>query len=231
MNFNTSVNQKKKQIKDLLKQSRISEFAKINILYGEEQFEKAKKISNSGDIETMKSADGIYRAKKIFDAFCNNNICSKYGIEVDTYLAKGTKIPILKIGNVIMTIKSVKNINDIKKRPSTYMKELVHYNLKLENQMNMFDVIDKDMDSKNKVFELEKYYGILAYHFDIAGDIEHITMVFYDSKLEKELLIIETPKELLNTKKAIIPKDENTLDNNNIKEENSLKNVLTLKNN
>lgn len=225
-----TIKEKREDIKNLLISKRISEFAKRNTIIGNEAFIKAKNISLIGDIETMKPADGMYRAKKIADAFCNCRFANEYEIEVDTYLAHTTTIPILKIGNVRMTIKSVKDIDDIKKNVSGYMMELVTYNINLENQTNMFAQIDGN-DIKNDEVEInEIYYGILAYHFDISNDIEHITMVFYDSKFEEELLRIETPKDILITKEMINHEDKSTLDENNMKKEGeSLREVLELK--
>lgn len=225
-----TIKEKRDNIKKLLISKRISEFAKRNTIIGNEAFIKAKNVSLIGEVETMKPADGMYRAKKIADAFCNCKFANEYGIEVDTYLAHTTTIPILKIGNVRMTIKSVKDIEDIKKNVSGYMLDLVAYNINLENQTNMFAQIDGNDINNNEVESNEIYYGILAYHFDVSNDIEHITMVFYDSKFEEELLKIETPKDILINKEKINHEDKSTLDENNMKKEGeSLREVLELK--
>lgn len=225
-----TIKEKRDNIKKLLISKRISEFAKRNTIIGNEAFIKAKNVSLIGEVETMKPADGMYRAKKIADAFCNCKFANEYGIEVDTYLAHTTTIPILKIGNVRMTIKSVKDINDIKKNVSGYMMDLVAYNINLENQTNLFAQIDGNDINYKEVENNEIYYGILAYHFDISNDIEHITMVFYDSKFEEELLRIETPKDILITKEMINHEDKSPIGENNMKEEgDSLREVLELK--
>lgn len=221
-------NKKRAEVKELLIKNNVSEFAKRIFLSGRQKFNKAKNISFSGEIETMKSADGIYRAKKISDEFCNCTFAGEYGIIVDTYQARSTKIPILKIGNILMTVKSIKNVDDIVKNPSSYMKELVRHNIKLENQINMFDKIDGNIES-NSMYNSEKYYGILAYHFDIAEELEHITMVFYDTKLENELLRIQAPQDMLITREPVAYEDKPIVSKENINKDNSLKKILTLK--
>lgn len=224
------IKEKTDYIKKIIKERRVSEFAKRNIVIGKEAFIKAKEVSKIGDVETMKSADGMFKAKKISDAFCNCKFEDEYGIEVDTYLAHTTKVPILKIGNIRLTIKAVENIEDIPTIASGYMEELVKSNIVLEKQMNMFAQIDGICKNQDEIESNEIYYGILAYHLDISNDIEHITMVFYDSKFEKELLKIETPKNLLQTKDIIKYEDKSPINDNNVKNGDSLKEVLELKN-
>lgn len=220
-------NRKRKEIEELILEKHFLEFSKRNILYGKQNFNKAKDISTSGAIETMKPADGIYSAKKIGDAFCNCEFADEYGIDVDTYKAGSTPIPIIRIDNIYMTIKSIKNVDNIIKKPPTYMKELVKNNINLEGQINMFDKIDEKLESK---FNDEKYYGILTYHFNISDELEHITVVFYDSKLENELLRVEAPKDMLNTREPIAPTNKPTVSEENLNKGNeSLKKILTLK--
>lgn len=224
-----TIKEKREYIKKLIKERRVSEFAKRNMVIGNEAFIKAKEASKIGDVETMKSADGMFKAKKISDAFCNCNFEDEYGIEVDTYLAHTTKVPMLKIGNIRLTIKAVEDTENIPKNASGYMEELVKRNVVLENQTNMFAQIDGTLKNEDEIENNEIYYGILAYHFDVSNDIEHITMVFYDSKFEKELLKIETPKSLLQTKEVIKHEDNSPIDDNNVKHGDSLKEILKLK--
>lgn len=225
-----TLKEKREYIRKLIQERKVSEFAKRNIVIGNEAFIKAKEVSKIGDVETMKSADGMFKAKKISDAFCNCNFQDKYGIEVDTYLAHTTKVPMLKIGDIRLTIKAVEDTEDIPKNASGYMEELVKNNVVLENQINMFAQIDGICKNEDEIENNEIYYGILAYHLDVSNDIEHITMVFYDSKFERELLKIETPKNLLQTKKVIKHEDKSPIDDNNVKHGDSLKEVLKLKN-
>lgn len=145
-----TIEEKREYIKRLIEDKRVSEFAKRNIVIGNEAFNRAKKSSMIGDIETMKSADGMYKAKKISDAFCNCNFENEYGIEVDTYQAHTTKIPMLKIGNVRLTIKAIEDIKDIPQNASGYMEDLVKNNIVLEKQMNMFEQIDRTCKDENE---------------------------------------------------------------------------------
>lgn len=223
--INTKVNVVKNmnEVRKVLEDRKLQEHL-VGLFYeGMDNLKKAQELDKGLDINSYSNASGIQKAKKIGDVICNNKQGSKFGIKSDVKFA--CNIPTIRISNIFMTIKSLKNPNNILKSRTGYIREFSKINDKLNCQTNLFSLISEEP----KININAKYYGIITYNILNPNCLQYMNFVFLSETMSSILLNIKVPQDILNRQGKITHKDDKTITKDNIKNEKSLKKLLKIK--
>lgn len=223
VNNKATVKENVEEIKNILENEKLQRYL-VKIFYkGIDNYKKSQELDKGNSIDSYTISKGIEKARKIGNAICNDENCTELGIKTDVIL--GCKIPIIKIGNIAMTIKSFKNVENILKSNTEYIKEFSRVNDKLNLQTNMLDLFNEE--SYDNTLNA-KYYCVLAYNFSQGNILTYMNFIFLDEKTDSIVLKIKVPESILNPQNKITHRDPSTVNESNING-NSLKNLLRIK--
>lgn len=194
-----------------------------SIKRGLKEYNISRELDKNKPIQSYTASKGIERAKKIGDQICNNPIFNEIGVKTDVILS--SKIPIIIIDNIAITIKSQKNPQNIVKTNTGYIKEYSKCNRNLDPQLDMLSELDDCLDLKGIN---SKYYGILLYHISGANTLEYVKFVFLDENAKRILLEVNVNNDIINSKEKIKHIDPNVVSEEIIKGK-SLKGLVRIK--
>lgn len=194
-----------------------------SIKKGLKEYNISRDLDKDKAIQSYTASKGIERAKKIGDQICNNPFFEEIGVKTDVILS--SRIPIIIINNIMITIKSQKNPQNIIKTNTGYIKSYSKCNRKLDPQLDMLSGLD---DSLNLKGINSKYYGILLYHISGANTLEYVKFVFLDENAKRILLEVNIDSDIINSKEKINHIDPNVVSEEMIKGK-SLKGLVRIK--
>ena len=143
------------EVEEILNDSAVHKYFNIVLEMGILQHKKRMKLDGGYETVTYPAAKGFSRAQEIGNIFYNNKELWPEGISADIILTQ--KIPLIKIKNIILTIKATKKTDVLWKKPKDYMKEYSKLNTGLTSQMSMEDFIFEENSKKLKVGFGAKY--------------------------------------------------------------------------
>lgn len=204
------------------------EFRKyLNMVYdiGILKDKNKKKLDERYEIETYPASRGFSKIREIGNVICNKKELWPTGVSADVILAQ--KIPVIKVKNIMLTMKSTKNIDSLWKKPKGYMKQYAKLNKGITPQIEMLNhILDEDLDEL-KVNLGAKYYGILAYSLGSDNTLENMQIVFLSDNANYIVHTVDIPVVKLNYK--IIPEDKSLKDKIEENKGESLKAIIRLK--
>lgn len=210
------------EVEEILNDNAIHKYFNIVLEMGILQHKKRMKLDGGYETVTYPAAKGFSRAQEIGNIFYNNKELWPDGVSADVILTQ--RIPVIKIKNIILTIKSTKNPDVLWKDPKDYMKEYSKLNIGLTPQISMGECI---FEENSKTLELgfgAKYYGILTYNLSKDDKVENMKVVFLSDNANSIAHTVNIPVILSENK--IIPENKSLKDEiKTIKGESLRKNI------
>lgn len=204
------------------------EFRKyLNMVYdiGILKDKNKKKLDERYEIETYPASKGFSKIREIGNVICNKKELWPTGVSADVILAQ--KIPVIKVKNIMLTMKSTKNIDSLWKKPKDYMKQYSKLNKGITPQIEILNrTLEEDLDEL-KVNLGAKYYGILAYSLGSDNTLENMQVVFLSDNANDIVYTVDIPVIKLENK--IIPEDKSLKDKIEENKGESLKGIIGLK--
>lgn len=214
-----------KEINKILNDKELQEYLNWVFQEGISQHKKRKKLDGGYEIETYPAAEGFSRVQEIGNVICNKKELWPSGFSADTIL--GQKIPLIKIKNIICTIKSTKNIDALWKKPSDYTKKYSRLNSELTPQLNLITDELEDSFIDDTFISTAKYYGILAYKLGADNKLEYMRFIFLSETAHSIVHEVEVPVIL--QEKKIEPENKSMKENIELAKGESLKNIIKLR--
>ncbi|MDU1309985.1 MAG: hypothetical protein E6923_04590 [Clostridium sp.] len=217
----TDLEENIREIDVLLNNEEIQKCIYDSFNLGIKAYLKKESLNVGKQITTYPASKGIKRASEIGDAICNSKEAEKLGIKTDIILT--SHIPIIRIGKIALTIKSLKTIDDIYKCNSQYIKDYSRINKALSPQTDMF------LDNPQVELSLNsKYYGVLVYKIGQDNTISNMTFVFLNDKCDMIVHKVEVDLAKFRNSGEIGHEDPSTA-HSITREEKSLKDKIKLK--
>lgn len=213
------------EVEEILNDSAVHKYFNIVLEMGILQHKKRMKLDGGYETVTYPAAKGFSRAQEIGNIFYNNKELWPEGISADIILTQ--KIPLIKIKNIILTIKATKKTDVLWKKPKDYMKEYSKLNTGLTSQMSMEDFIFEENSKKLKVGFGAKYYGILTYNLSKDDKVENMKVVFLSDDAQSEAHIVNIP--VISSENKIIPENKSLKDEIKAIKGESLRKKIELK--
>jgi hypothetical protein len=205
-----------------------SEFYKfLNIVYkiGVLQHKKKRKLDEKNEIETYPASKGFSKISDIGNVICNKRELWPKGVSADVILSQ--KIPVIKVKNIMLTMKSTKNIDSLWKKPTGYMKQYSKLNKGITPQIDMLsnDLVE-DLDEL-KVNLASKYYGILAYDLGSDNTLKSMKIIFLSDNANSIVHTVNIP--IIKLDEKIVPENRSLKDKIQENKGESLKSIIGLK--
>lgn len=179
------------EINKILSGPNIHEFFNIVFKEGISKYKEKLRVGGIYEIETYPAAKWFAKIQEIGNVICNKKDFWPAGISADVMLSQ--KIPVIKIKNIILTMKSAENIDILRKRPTKYMKQYSILNNGLTPQLEMVDYnLEKNLNEL-KLNLGAKYYGILAYKLGSDNALENMQVVFLSDKANEIVHTVDIP--------------------------------------
>ena len=213
------------EVEEILNDSAVHKYFNIVLEMGILQHKKRMKLDGGYETVTYPAAKGFSRAQEIGNIFYNNKELWPEGISADIILTQ--KIPLIKIKNIILTIKATKKTDVLWKKPKDYMKEYSKLNTGLTSQMSMEDFIFEENSKKLKVGFGAKYYGILTYNLSKDDKVENMKVVFLSDDAQSEAHTVNIP--VISSENKIIPENKSLKDEIKAIKGESLRKKIELK--
>lgn len=204
------------------------EFCKyLNLVFdmGILQDKNKKKLDEKYEIETYPASKGFSKIREIANVICNKKELWPAGVSADVILSQ--KIPVIKVKNIMLTMKSVKDVETLWKKPKDYMKKYSRLNKGITPQIDMLsNDLDQDLDEL-KVNLGAKYYGILAYRLGSDNTLESMEIVFLSDTAKQRVHNVRIP--VMKVENKIVPEDKSLKDKIEGSKGKSLKSIIGLK--
>ncbi|MDU4726376.1 hypothetical protein [Clostridium sp.] len=210
------------EVEEILNDNIVHRYFNIVLEMGILQHKKRMKLDGGYETVTYPAAKGFSRTQEIGNVFYNNKELWPDGLSVDIILTQ--KIPVIKIKNIILTIKSTKNPDVLWKNPKDYMKEYSKLNIGLTPQISMGDCNFEENSKKLKLGLGAKYYGILTYNLSKDDKVENMKVVFLSDDAKSVAHSVNIP--VISSENKIIPENKSLKDEiKTIKGESLRKNI------
>lgn len=199
----------------------------LNLVYeiGILQHKKKRKLDERNEIETYPASKGFSKISDIGNVICNKKELWPKGVSADVILSQ--RIPVIKVKNIMLTMKSIKNIDSLWKKPSDYMKQYAKLNKGITAQIELLNnTLDENLDEL-KVNLGTKYYGILAYSLGSDNNLEYMKIVFLSDKANQIVHTVDIP--IIKSDEKIVPEDKSLKDKIKENKGESLKAIIGLK--
>lgn len=213
------------EVNKILSNSSIYRYLNMIFEQGMLQYKNRTKIGERYEIETYPASKGFSKIREIGNIICNKKEFWPDGVSADVILSQ--KIPVIKIKNIILTLKSTKNPDVLWKKPKDYMKQYSKLNNGLTPQI---EIINQDLYENLNKLEVNlgaKYYGILAYKLGSDSVLENMQVIFLSDNADKIVHIVDIP--VISTADKIIPENKSLKDKIEENKGESLRNKIELK--
>lgn len=213
------------EVNKILSNQSIHRYLNMVFEQGILQHKNRTKIGEKYEIETYPASKGFSKIREIGNIICNKKKLWPNGVSADVILAQ--RIPVIKIKNLILTLKSTKNPGLLWKKPKDYMKQYSKLNNGLTPQI---EIENQDLHESLNKLEVNlgaKYYGILAYKLGSDDTLENMQVIFLSDNADKIVHTVDIP--IISTASKIIHEDKSLKGNIEENKGESLRNKIELK--
>lgn len=196
------------EVSQILNNSNLHNYLNMVFNEGILQHKKRTNLGERYEIETYPASKGFSKIREIGNIICNKKEFWPDGVSADVILAQ--KIPVIKIRNIILTIKSTKNVDTLWKKPKDYMKQYSKLNNGLTPQIEIVNYDLEENLNELKVNLGAKYYGILAYKLGSDSNLENMQIIFLSDNADTIVHTVDIP--IISTEDKIIPEDKSLKD-------------------